>query len=91
MTRFTRTPDIAETDVGDDLFLVHPESEEIVHLDALAAAIWRALATPQDVETLLELFAAAFPEQPRTGLAEDLNAGLESLRAADLIRPDDRA
>ncbi len=85
MSVWTRTPEVVETDVGDDLFLVHPDSEEIVHLDRLAGAVWRALDEPQDSAALLALFGQAFPDQPRERLEADIARCLAVLSDAGLI------
>ena len=44
---YRRAESVSETPVDDDLFLVSPATHEIVHLDRLAAALWRLLAQPQ--------------------------------------------
>lgn len=87
MTRYVRRDDVSATAVDDEAFLVHPESQEIVHLDALAFAVWRLLEAPHGEAEILEAFAAAFPDVPPDRLAADLEAALGTLVEADLVRP----
>lgn len=83
MTRYRRRP-VAATPVDGELFLVCP-GDEIFHLNALGAALWRLLAEPTGESELCDLLAAAFPEAPPEALARDVAAFLERLRARDLV------
>jgi hypothetical protein len=85
MTIYRRTPGVSETVVEDDLFLVSPQTQDIVHLDRLAAALWRLLAEPQSRTDIAAVFAAAFPDAAPAGLAADLDAALAALAAAGLV------
>jgi len=82
---FRRRPDIGETEVDADLFLVDPRSEEIYHLDAHAAGLWRLLAEPRDRAEIEQVFAAAFPEADADRVRRDLDQALRRLQAQDLI------
>lgn len=75
--------------MDDDLFLVAPVSGEIVHLDAMGAAIWRLLEQPQGMEEILATFAEAFPDADTERLRDDLAVALETLKAAGLVRQSD--
>ena len=86
MTRYVRRADVSATAVDDEAFLVHPESQEIVHLDALAFAVWRLLEAPHGEDEILEAFTAAFPDVPGQQLAADLKAAIRTLTEVDVIR-----
>jgi len=85
MTRYARTPEVMETAVDDELFVVLPGGEEIFHLNAMAAALWRALAEPASNGELTELFQAAFPELKAQQLAADLRETLRRLHDDGLL------
>lgn len=88
MTRYRRLA-AGATPVDDELFLACPD-DEIFHLNALGAALWRLLDEPMTADELVALVGAAFPDTPREVLARDVAAFLERLRARGLIeaRPD---
>ena len=85
MTRYARTPDVMETSVDDELFVVLPGGEEIFHLNPMAAALWRALADPAGERELIDLFQAAFPDVATPELAADLTATLAHLQDDGLL------
>lgn len=72
--------------MDDDLFLVAPTNGEIVHLDQMAAAVWRLLEVPCSRSDMAAVFAQAFPEMSGGRLSADLQVALETLVAADLLQ-----
>lgn len=86
MTMFRRADGVSENPMGDDLFLVAPTSGEIVHLDQMAAAVWRLLETPCRRSDMAAVFAEAFPDTPTDSLSADLQMALQTLIAADLLQ-----
>lgn len=85
MTRYVRIAGVSETAVDDDLFLVAPQTQEIVHLDALAAAVWRVLDSAATAGEIADIFAAAFPDTPAEVLRADVEATLATLLAEGLV------
>jgi len=85
MTRYARTPEVIETAVDDELFVVLSGGEEIFHLDAIAAAIWRALAEPAGEAELERLLEAAFPDVPARQIAADVTTTLDRLSRNGLL------
>jgi len=85
MSRFRRRPDINETPVENEIFLIADNSGDIYHLDQLAMSIWRALDRPSDEDELVELFAQAFPDTPAETLRRDLRTALATLKDGGLI------
>ena len=79
MTRYRQKDGISATEVDDDIFLVEPRTEEVFHLNPLAAGIWRALAEPASREEVVALLYAAFPEADRATIARDAAAILDRL------------
>jgi hypothetical protein len=84
MMRWQRVAGGGETPADNDLFVISPEGE-IVHLDALAHALWRALDQPQTLGELVATFAAAFPGEDQMQLAADLQAALDALYLEGLV------
>ena len=82
---YARVPDIIPRQVDDSLFAAVPTTNTIHYLDPMAAAVWRSLAEPRTLRDLVELFAAAFPEQDRAVLRQDLRAVLRKLVKAALV------
>ncbi len=85
MTRYVRKAGASKTVIGDDVFLVAPETREIVHLDVMGAALWRLLETPQSRVDIVATFAAAFPDIASAQLDADLSAALQKLVAEGLV------
>lgn len=85
MTRYRQKEGISATAVDDDIFLVEPRTEEVFHLNPLAAGIWRALAEPASREEVVALLRAAFPEANEAELARDSAAILDRLLAEGFV------
>ena len=85
MTRYRRAAGVSATAVDQDLYLVHPASQEIYHLDAMAAALWRLLAEAQTEAALTAAFAAAFPAVETARIEADLAQALAGLVGPGLI------
>lgn len=83
--RLVRNPAVNNTEVDGEVFLVEPESEDVIHLDKLASALWRYLAAPRQRDEIMEVFAAAFPKVRRSRLRRDLARAIADLRRRDLI------
>jgi len=85
MTRYRQNPTVSATEVDADLFLVEPVTEEVFHLDPVAAGVWRLLAVPQDEAELVAVLAEAFPEVARDRLAADVARALATLGGGGLL------
>lgn len=83
--RLRRNPDVRETPVDDDIFLVAPNSEDIVYLDRIGTAIWTLLENPHTQEDVRAVFQDAFPDVPSARIDADLDEALRNLLARGLI------
>jgi hypothetical protein len=83
--RYMRNPAISETAVDDELFLVEPESQEVFYLDTVSSGLWRLLAEPQTTDTVVSLFAAAFPDTVRADIERDVAAALAEMKRRGLV------
>jgi hypothetical protein len=83
--RYRRNDGLDATVIDSDLFLVEPASEEVFYLDSLGHGLWRLLAEPQELEDILVVFRAAFPDTPVQRLRTDLLAALDNLMARGLV------
>ncbi len=88
MTAYRRAPGVAETAIDDDLFLVEPATQEIVHLDLMAVAVWRLLEAPRTVAEIEAAFAEAFPDVPGERIAGDIDTALRRLLEQGLVAMD---
>ena len=71
---FTRELQVIERAVGDQIFLVNPENEEIYHLNVTGTALWRLLAEPISLEDAIAVLQDAFPDEDRTDIETDVAA-----------------
>jgi hypothetical protein len=80
-----RNLDVRETPVDDDIFLVAPDSGDIVYLDRIGTAIWTLLENPHTKEQVRAVFQDAFPDVPAARIDADLDEALGNLLARGLI------
>ena len=69
---YERNPHVTEREVGDEVFLVNPDSDETYNLNVTGAALWRLFAEPTSVETALKVLQVAFSEVARNQLEADV-------------------
>ena len=72
-------------EMDGDLFLASEESGSIYRLNSIGAAVWRILENPCDLETILDLFCAGFPDQRRSELYRDITDLIDQLEHHGLI------
>jgi hypothetical protein len=85
MKRYRQKEGVSATEVDDDIFLVATETEEVFHLNPLAAGIWRALAEPSHRDEIIALLHAAFPERDAAEVARDAGVALDRLVAEGFV------
>jgi hypothetical protein len=83
---WVRDEDAVTRTVGDELFVALPGEGSIHTLNAMAAAVWRALDEPRTFTALSALFEAAFPDIEPRRIAADLSALLETLERDGLVK-----
>ena len=87
---YARRADLPATEVEDEVFLVIPDGQEIIHLDRLAAGLWRLLEAPMTLNSIVDTFAAAFPDLSAAQLRADVLTALsemEEQRVIGVTRP----
>jgi hypothetical protein len=83
--RLTRNPAVSDTAIDGDIFLVVPDTQDVIYLNKLASALWRYLAEPRERDEIVAVFAAAFPAVRRARLLRDLANAIRDLRRRGLI------
>jgi len=83
--RLVRNPAVADVEVAGDIFLVAPQTQDVIRLNRIAGALWRYLARPREHDDIVAVFAAAFPQVRRARLSRDLAKGIAELRRRGLI------
>ncbi len=85
MSRWERNPRIVLREMDDSVFLADPDSECLLYLNALGAAIWRLLERPAGEPEVVATVQQAFPEVDPQTVAADVSGLLRELAARDLI------
>lgn len=83
--RYRRNPAVAETAIGDELFLVEPDSQEVFYLDPVTSALWRLLTEPRSADDIAALFGEAFPEIDPARIAADVAQALADMTSRCLV------
>ena len=84
----TRTPEVREKAVGEELFLVDPDDQSIHRLSAVGAALWRLLARPCHFEDAVDVLHQAFPKVERARIHKDVRALVAGLEKRGLLSTD---
>jgi hypothetical protein len=85
-TSFSRHPKAQFREVGDEIFLVHPDGEQIHNLNPTAAALWRLLDTPMSGHEISQVFQAAFPIMAMRKIEDDINRVLSELLTTGFVQ-----
>jgi hypothetical protein len=88
LTRYRRIDGAHETVVDDEIFVILPGGGDMFHLDAMAAALWRALAEPAGRAELIALFEAAFPDTSPAIIETDIDTALARMIDGGLVDTD---
>ena len=81
-----RHPEAQFREVGDEVFLVHPDGEQIYNLNPMAAALWRLLEHPITGREMAEVVTAAFPIMAPAKVESDIRTVLSDLLAGGFAR-----
>ena len=93
-SRVGRHPGAQFREVGDEIFLVHPDGEQIYHLNPMAAALWRLLDNSaagsmtgsMTGREMADVVIAAFPIMAMAKVEGDIKAVLTELLAKGFAR-----
>ncbi|HEY9079601.1 PqqD family peptide modification chaperone [Magnetovibrio sp.] len=66
-------------EVGDEIYLVHPDGEQIYNLNPMAAALWRLISEPMTMADMAEIVHAAFPILSENKVNADVQAVMTEL------------
>lgn len=80
-----RHPEVHLRHFGQSLFLWHPDTPMLWHLNPLAQAIWALLETDQTTSSLVGLLCEAFPHIPPDQIATDVAAFLGAAQDSGLV------
>lgn len=85
-SRVTRHPDAQFREVGDEIFLVHPDGQQIHNLNPMAAALWRLLEKPITGREMADVVMTAFPIVAPMKIENDIKAILTTLLQGGFVR-----
>jgi len=71
---YTRRSDVVERGMGDEIFLVNPDSDETYHLNVTGAALWQLLTDPISLPDAVAVLQDAYPDQDRARIEADVTA-----------------
>jgi len=83
--RYRRNPDVNETELDGEIFLIEPKTEEVFYLDAMGAGLWRLLTALQSMGDAISVYQTAFPEVDQVRVQNDLRIALQALLDRGLI------
>ena len=78
-TVIMRHPNTQFREVGDEIYLVHPDGEQIYNLNPMAAALWRLSGEPMTMADMAEIVQAAFPILSQNKVEADVKAVITEL------------
>ena len=78
-TVIARHPDTQFREVGDEIYLVHPDGEQIYNLNPMAAALWRLIGEPMTIADMAQIVHAAFPILSQNKVNADVSAVMGEL------------
>ena len=84
-TPLQRAPKTEFREVGDDIFLVHPDGEQMFNLNPTGAALWRMLENPSTPTEIIAVVQTAYPILAPEKVKSDVNSLLEAFLSHGLI------
>ncbi len=79
-----KEPTVVVREVGDEAFLVHAEA--ILHLNPLAAALWKLLDQPCSIRQAVDLLHTVYPEASRQQLDKDVELLFAQMLGKNLLQ-----
>ena len=86
--RFRSAPDTVAERLGDELVLIHMKTDRMFLLKGTGARVWELLSTGYEVAGIQQRMSKEF-EATEAQLATDIHDLIASLRAEQLISPDE--
>jgi hypothetical protein len=87
-TRFRPSPDTVAQRLGDEMVLIHMQTDRMFILNGTGTRVWELLSNGHDVAEIQRQVLGEFVVGP-VELAAEIQDLLDSLRSEQLIRPDD--
>ncbi|WP_170478596.1 PqqD family protein [Ruegeria arenilitoris] len=84
---YVQTPGVTQTKAGEDRFLADQDGIGIFRLNPMSSAIWGLLEEPIELDEIIEILAAAFPDVARDQILTDCDRLMRELAKAQLIIP----
>ncbi len=76
---------VIQTELDDEIVLMHVESGKYYSLNAVGSAVWKQLSSPRSLSELCDLVVDEFEVDPET-CRRDVEALLEDLLGLDLVQ-----
>lgn len=78
-TEIMRHPEVEFREMGDEIYLVHPDGEQMYNLNPMAAALWRLIEEPMTMADMSEIVHTAFPIMAENKVKEDVKTAMSEL------------
>lgn len=75
---------ILETEIGDEVSLYDPKTEQVTVLNGTASDIWRLADGEHDVDEIVRLLAASYQVSPES-IAREVSATVDRFIEAGLL------
>lgn len=83
--RYRRNPHVIETDLGSELILLDPDTQQMFSLNPTGCLVWQALDGTAPLRAVVQRVVAAFEVAPEAA-ARDVDTLISQLAAAGLVR-----
>lgn len=85
-TQLKHHPKTQFREIGDEIFLVHPDGEQMHNLNPMAAALWRLLEDPITAREMTVIVQSAFPIMAVAKIEDDIKRVLIELLTLGFIQ-----
>jgi Coenzyme PQQ synthesis protein D (PqqD) len=78
MNRLHRFPGIVVEEMDEEILLYRPTKHQAIHLNSMAAAIWKLCDGTRTMKDLIDCFVAAYPEA-KSSISRDVQQTIDQL------------
>ncbi len=84
--KLQRSPTAVEMTIDETMIVVDPDSTQMLTLNAVGGIVWSALASPIEINGIVQACVERFPQVPRSQIAEDVAAFVKAAQDLGVVR-----